>query len=307
MQFDMGTRLASLAQSSNKPSVVFFVPYFGRWPCWFPAFATSCAYNPDFEWWLITDLEPQPAPKNVKFIPMSFEQFLQRARDILKCSIQKGPYSICDLRPAFGVIFSDLLEGVRFWGHADIDVVWGRLSIFLSEDQLNKYDIISSRRSAVAGHCTIYRNCSIVNTLFEDIPNYRVIMTIPRLCRMNESAMAQVLRTRRDVKVYWHAQHVVDQRELDRRPYSWRWESGHVLDLRYVERAYIHFASWKRSVQYVDFCYEDMPKFFRITPRGFFLKSEGTIADQLRLPPISSIYRRFYNWLRYVVTGRGRL
>jgi len=230
-------------------SVRFLVPYFGEWPSWFPVFAITASYNEQFQWYLLTDLEPPELPSNVVVIRFSLAKLLERAAVKLGCTVRKDFYSICDLRPAFGVLFQEELAGADFWGHTDIDVVWGRLELFISHSNLQRYDILSSRRSAIAGHCTIYRNCERVNRLFEDIAGYRQALSNPRLCRLNESAMAQVIRKSRDVRVYWHAQYVVDQRELDRRPYDWRWENGFILDNRDVERAYVHFASWKRGVK----------------------------------------------------------
>lgn len=119
--------------------------------------------------------------------------------------------------------------------------------------------------------------------------------------------MAQVLRKRTDVRVYWHAQHVVDQRELDRRPYQWRWEHGHVLDKHEVERAYIHFASWKRTATHIDFSCNDTPHIIHITPRGFYCAGPKSVLDRLHIPPCDSIARRLYNALRFHLTGRGRL
>ncbi|MEM2002939.1 MAG: hypothetical protein QXT77_09865 [Candidatus Methanomethylicaceae archaeon] len=285
----------------------FIVPYFGRWPIWFPAFLVSCEKNSQFEWLILTDLDPQQGPANVRYVQTTFTDFLNRFAQALKCKVQKDFYSICDLRPAFGYVLRDLLEDVEFWGHADIDVIWGRLDIFLGADNLRQFDILSSRRSALAGHCTIYRNVDRVNLLFEEIPRFRDYLACPRLCRLNESYMAQILRRRKDIHVLWHAQYVVDQRELDRRPYSWRWENGLILDEWDVERAYLHFARWKKSAKMIDFDWSTAPRKFVITPRGFCAGSAPSLLDKCRIPPPALLYRRFYDRIRFVLTGRGRL
>ena len=32
-----------------------------------------------------------------------------------------------DLRPAYGVLFEEYLDGYDFWGHCDLDVLFGRI------------------------------------------------------------------------------------------------------------------------------------------------------------------------------------
>ncbi len=294
----MGTYMA-------KHKVVFLIPYFGRWPFWFPAFAASCANNPEFEWCLITDLPEQPGPPNIKYVSMTLPELLQLAETKLSHAVRKSVYGLCDLRPAFGVLFQDLAEGYDFWGHADIDVVWGRLNLFLSESHLDRYDILSSRRGYVAGHCTAYRNCDRINRLFLSLRGFGEDLAQPAYCHIDEIRMSSLLRKRSELKVYWHAQHVVDECELVRRPYRWRWENGRILDQWHVERAYVHFFTLKRTLRRMDFGFEDRPTAFHITPRGFFSRECG-LMDRFGLPPAWWLYRRLYHCAYRLATGRRR-
>ncbi len=97
--------------------------------------------------------------------------------------------------------------------------------------------------------------------------------------------MSSVLRRQKGVRVYWHAQHVVDECELVRRPYGWRWENGRILDHYHVERAYIHFYMLKRTLRTINFSFADQPTCFHITPRGFVVGKQPW-PDRLRLPPM---------------------
>lgn len=38
-----------------------------------------------------------------------------------------NPYKFCDFKPAYGEIFADYLKGYDFWGHCDIDLLWGNI------------------------------------------------------------------------------------------------------------------------------------------------------------------------------------
>ncbi|WP_315850499.1 MULTISPECIES: DUF6625 family protein [Pirellulaceae] len=290
--------------------VRFVVPYFGPWPVWFPAYLHTCRYNPNVEWLFLTDNESPKeteCPPNVKFRPLSMDGLQALAEEKIGCPVKKNAYSQCDLRPAYGVILSEFIKDVDFWGHCDVDVIWGRLASIFTEETLDKFDIISSRRGQLAGHCSIYRNCEKVNRLFERIPSFRAVMAKEELCRMNESAMANAIRQAPDIAVYWKSQHVVDARELDRRPNGWVWESGHVMNSDAVERAYLHFMSWKRSLRQIDFSYQDAPRKFRITSRALWA-GDVPMSSQVSemIPSYSRMCRRTYNSLRLFLTGRGR-
>ncbi len=125
------------------------VPYFGEWPAWFPVFLVTAAVNRQFEWYLLSDLEVPELPANVVHVRLSHAELLARAGARLGCRVWKTAHSICDLRPAFGMLFEDELRGVDFWGHCDVEVVWGRPDVFLSWAHLERYDVISSRWRAI--------------------------------------------------------------------------------------------------------------------------------------------------------------
>lgn len=290
------------------PTIRFIVPWFGQWPRWFDAYLLTCSHNPEIEWLFLSDAAPpKEVPPNCRFVPMTMHMLNSRAQEVLNCPVRKEAYSQCDLRPAYGRLFADELQGADFWGHCDIDVVWGRLSTVFTVETLVHFDVITSRRSQIAGHCTIYRNTERINTLYEHIPGYRDALASSDLCRMNESHMGQLLRKSRDVKVYWHAQHSADARELDRRPHGWRWEQGHILDSDSVERSCLHFMHWKNSIQDVDFRIGDNVRRFSITWRAL-RNGDPTLLDLVldRMPVPSRIYRRWRNAIRLALTGRGR-
>ena len=84
---------------------------------------------------------------NVRIVDSSLEQFNSLASERLGLSISiHEPYKLCDLKPAYGVIFAEYLSGYDFWGNADIDVVYGNVRSCLTEELLSKYDVISSRK-----------------------------------------------------------------------------------------------------------------------------------------------------------------
>lgn len=37
------------------------------------------------------------------------------------------PYKLCDFKPAYGFLFPEIIKRYDFWGHGDIDVVYGNI------------------------------------------------------------------------------------------------------------------------------------------------------------------------------------
>jgi hypothetical protein len=108
-------------------SIRLVVPYFGERPSYLPLVVTSMAHNPDIDWLLITEAPVRDAP-NVTVQLCDFAGLVARIERKFDFEVSlERPYKLCGLRPAFGEIFRDELAGYDFWGHSDLDVVFGRI------------------------------------------------------------------------------------------------------------------------------------------------------------------------------------
>ena len=154
--------------------VTIVIPWFGPWPTWFGYFLQSCAWNRNFEWLLVSDAPaPSPAPVNVRFLTMPLNEFSKYISSKLKLSIRlKNPYKICDLKPAFGEIFSGQLSDAQYWGYSDLDLVYGNINTFVGSLLEQSVDIIGVRDEYLPGHFTLYRNTSENNSIFRTSPAY---------------------------------------------------------------------------------------------------------------------------------------
>jgi hypothetical protein len=115
-------------QPMPAPSMRLVVPHFGDRPSWFPLVVRSMASNPDVHWLLYTERPVADAPPNVTVQLCEFEDLAARIRAHFAFEISLGrPYKLCDFRPAFGEIFAAELAGYDFWGHSDLDVIFGRI------------------------------------------------------------------------------------------------------------------------------------------------------------------------------------
>lgn len=130
MMLWMSVRAQSTAavDASGWPSIRLVVPYFGPRPPYFPLVVRSMAANPDVSWLLLTDQPVTDAPPNLVVQLCEFDALARRIQDAFDFQVSlDSPYKLCDFRPAFGEIFAEELAGYDFWGHSDLDVIFGRI------------------------------------------------------------------------------------------------------------------------------------------------------------------------------------
>ena len=151
-----------------KNKVCFIIPYFGTLPKGFQVYLNTCAGNPEFNFLFFTnDRTKFNIPNNVKFIYMEFsdlKKLIQRKYDF-PISLER-PYKLCDYKAAYGDIFSEFISNYDFWGHCDIDLLWGKISDFYNDELFDKYDHLG-----IWGHCQIFRNNNFINTIYKIIDN----------------------------------------------------------------------------------------------------------------------------------------
>ena len=171
-------------------SIAFVVPWAGHLPPYFQLWLESCRWNSSIDFLLFTDDQTNyNYPNNVKVHYMSFEQMkelFQKQYDFpLSINV---PYKFCDFKPAYGEIFSDYLKGYDYWGHCDVDLIWGGIRKFITDDILMKYKRIFSR-----GHCSIYQNLPEVNSLYRTLPacscqEWKTVFQSEKACCFDEWA-----------------------------------------------------------------------------------------------------------------------
>ena len=160
--------------------ITFIIPYSGTAiPTYLPLFLNSCKYNLQYRFLFFTDLKiNDPLPTNVEIIPFSkgkMEELILKNTGI-KANLSRF-YKICDFKPVFGEIFKDYID-TPFWGHTDIDLVYGDLDKFLTPI-VDEYDIFSFRKEYHTGSFAIYRNTPEVNGLYRKVNNYRETLSHP--------------------------------------------------------------------------------------------------------------------------------
>ena len=161
----------------NKIALV--ICYMGTFPNYFQLFLDSAVRNPDVDFYIFNDkTEKINVSHNVKIIPLSLDEFNKLASSKLEIPIRVTPsqsFKICDIRPAFGVIFEDYLRSYDFWGYCDIDIIFGKVTNFITPEVLSRHDVITVEETHLAGHFTLFRNSGITVDLFRETEDYKKV------------------------------------------------------------------------------------------------------------------------------------
>lgn len=168
--------------------IVLIVPYFGKFPNYFQLFLNSCKENRDICDWIIytDDHSKYVIPDNVAFKYCEFSDIQKMIKNtILTEASISTPYKLCDYKPAYGMIFEDEIKQYDFWGHCDVDVIFGKLSHFINNDVLKNDKIFR------LGHLCFYKNNAENNRRFmypvNDIYRYKEVMCEEDNCIFDEA------------------------------------------------------------------------------------------------------------------------
>lgn len=145
-------------------SICFIVPYFGKLPDYFQVWLDTCRTNPTVDWLVFTDDNTNFSyPNNVKMNYCSFADIKTLIQKNFEFKIVlKTAYKLCDYKVAYGEIFKDYLIEYDFWGFCDIDLMWGEIRKFYTEEIMNHYQKIGCQ-----GHATIFKNSPDVNAAYK--------------------------------------------------------------------------------------------------------------------------------------------
>jgi hypothetical protein len=157
--------------------VLLFSPYLGKLPVWIDKYLENTKQIEGYEWLILNDKE----------------DFERRVKEYLglDVDIKLDTCKISDFRPALGILYQDILKGYDFWGHTDLDCVYGNLKKFIP---LRELDIFSNDNNAMCGPFSIYRNTESINNLFREHPLWKEILTDEKHNAFDERGMTEVVR-----------------------------------------------------------------------------------------------------------------
>ncbi len=223
----------------SAPSIRLIVPHFGDRPSYFPLVLTSMAHNPDVHWLLFTDRPVRDAPANLEVRLCEFGDLAARIKGHFEFDVSlETPYKLCDYRPAFGEIFREELAGYDFWGHSDLDVVFGRIRDHLPSVAFEADKILFQ------GNFALYRNTEAAAGWFRHEVgrvSYRQAMTRPEAMHFDEWAGIYYIVEDLGVPAWqedvifdlsFHRYRTRDEAAPGRDPRRYAWEDGEVCEYR---------------------------------------------------------------------------
>lgn len=248
--------------------LIMLIPYFGRWPQWIELFIESCKGNPEVHWRIYTDCgEPQNKADNVDYVHLSLREYvaLVQSRLGIRCEWTDA-YKLCEIKPCLGHIHEADLEGYRFFGYGDIDVIYGNIRAFYTDALLARYNVISTHFERLAGHFAIFRNTEYLRRAYERIPDWQRLIAEPQFNSVAETWFSKVfmrsaksqglapddplLRGRLFVERYstMYSQSGWHDGTMDY-PERWFWQQGRLTNDRDGAREflYLHFMRWQSN------------------------------------------------------------
>lgn len=148
--------------------IVIIFPYFGTLPPQYKMWRASALLNPSVDFMFFTDADVQPAD-NIIVHRMSFcgfKKLVQKAFDFQV--VLNRPYKLCEYKQAYGYILKDYIKEYDFWGFGDLDLVYGDIRAFITDDVLRHKFLLGW------GHLTLLRNDEDAVTYFmKQIPGFQ--------------------------------------------------------------------------------------------------------------------------------------
>ena len=162
----------------------------------------SVEQNSTVDFLLVTDDKtPRDYPKNLIVKYMTFKELqveMQRLFDFDICL--ETPYKLCDYKPVYGKLFYDIVKNYDFWGYADIDLIFGDIRHFITEEVLSNYDKIQT-----AGHFTLVpttqEHVDFYTNVFDTI-DYKKVYSSPKNFAFDEWSGMATLYKIKDKKIY---------------------------------------------------------------------------------------------------------
>ena len=133
--------------------------WMGELPDTYAMWLMSAKKNPTVDFFLISDRVENKVEKNIHFVHEEIGELKARFQALFSFPIKlNSAYKICDYKPVYGSAFPEIVEGYDYWGHVDLDIIFGDLRHFLTDEFLEQYEKVFD-----AGYFILYRNTKEVN------------------------------------------------------------------------------------------------------------------------------------------------
>lgn len=172
----------NLSNNNIAKKIAILICFFGKLPWYFHYFVHTCKYNPTIDFFIITDDRSwsYSLPENVSLIHQEMKELNRTATQKLGFTTNiREAYKLCDFKPAYGFLFPEIVEGYDFWGHGDIDVIFGDIRRFITDKMLENHELVNVRHDFISGYFLLFRNNEKMNTLFMRSKDYKKVLSSP--------------------------------------------------------------------------------------------------------------------------------
>jgi len=273
-----------------KFSIALIACWYGPYPWYFPYFVHSCSFNPTIDFYIITDNKEYigDKPANIKIVYKTVEEINLTASKKLGFTVNiDNPYKLCDFKPAYGFIFLEIIGKYDFWGHGDIDVIYGNIRDFITDEMLKNYDIISPRPDWVPGCFLLFKNTEKMNTLFMQSKDYQTVFTSSKHFCFDETNFSHDLFTegykyseiRTEIESMMHVikrleeiheiKPYFDLHIVEGKPGKLRWNKG-ILTYRNQFEALLYHLIKLKEVYHPKTILKKIPETFSISPTRIY-------------------------------------
>lgn len=313
----------------NSKKIALLYPYYGKFPWYFKFFIESCKYNPSVDFIIFTDIKiNEELPKNIIVIEYSFLELKKLISEKMGFSVSlNSPYKLCDFKPAYGVIFSEFITDYDFWGHGDIDLIFGNIRTFMTDEVLDNFDVICVRDEYVTGFFTLFRNNEFVNKLYEESKDYKFVFQNEKNFVFDEcgnlfselQAGESIFELESEIETMTHVIKRLNQEEKIRAyfdffvvegiPGNLLWDNGTLSFKDQYEILLYHLITFKNFPHFVPFFWKKVPSKFYIGKNYFSSYPENSarikfykIFFQFYLS-ILNLKEAFLRWLENLKTA----
>lgn len=305
----------------RSPSIVVFIPYFGRFPEWIDLFFETARRNTAIDFLVFTDCDAETftAP-NIHIRPTTFNQYVERARSWLGLPFDPPDgYKLCDLRPMFGALHEEEFADYDFYGWCDTDLLLGDVRSFYTDAVLAGHDVLSTHADRISGHFALFRNTRENRTMYRKIYRWEQHVLEPEFVGLDEHGITnaylqtvfdktseklgwrldnpatRVWAARRRRRMYLVEQYTtpflpkpwLDGSRDSEQPDEWFYRDGRITNSRDGDREfiYLHLMNFKSSRWRHDGTrapWEGMERICRATARDM---ANGIVIDKLGIAP----------------------
>jgi len=287
-------------KKNNKICVL--IPYFGSFKNYFELWLASASLNSKIDFFIFTNEKSKfELPENVKWISMSFKEVYNRIQNLVSFKISLNqPYDLCDFKPTYGLAFQDYIQKYDWWGFGDVDLIYGDLSVYISEENLNKYE-----KMLDLGHLTFIKNSSKNNLMWREevdrVWSYKEAFRYPYCFHFDEGGGFSYIFNKKCKYIYHEIPGMTNFADIspsydgfrlayggpNEESYIFCWQNGRLLGItkkngKLVEREFTYVHLQKRNMKIEESDIQSMIKEgFYIFPNTFKKIDQVTLNEQL--------------------------